>query len=46
MMLDIAQQLKALTITKSMIGWNIENLEAATLLDTTSSSDSDDESSE
>lgn len=46
MMLDIAQQLKALAITKSMIGWNIENLEAATLLDTTSSSDSDNESSE
>ncbi|KAG1754427.1 SHQ1 protein-domain-containing protein [Suillus lakei] len=47
MMLDIAQQLKALTITKTMIGWNIENLEAATLLDTSAStSDSDNESSE
>lgn len=46
MMLSIAQQLKALAITKSMIGWNIEKLEAATLLDTTSTSDSDDESSE
>ncbi|KAG2157427.1 SHQ1 protein-domain-containing protein [Suillus clintonianus] len=42
-MLDIAEQLKALTITKTMIGWNIEKLEAATLLDT---SDSDNESSE
>ncbi|KAG1826955.1 SHQ1 protein-domain-containing protein [Suillus subaureus] len=42
---DIAQQLKALAITKSMIGWNIEKLEAATLLDTTSG-DSDNESSE
>ncbi|KAG2349569.1 SHQ1-domain-containing protein [Suillus weaverae] len=45
MMLDIAHQLKALAITKSMIGWDIEDLEAATLLDTTSS-DSDNESSE
>ncbi|KAG2061662.1 SHQ1-domain-containing protein [Suillus hirtellus] len=44
--LDIAQQLKVLAITKSMIGWNIENLEDAALVDTTSSdSDSDDESS-
>ncbi|KAG2158448.1 SHQ1 protein-domain-containing protein [Suillus bovinus] len=32
MILDIAQQLKALVITKSMIGWNIENLEAVGLL--------------
>jgi len=45
MLLDIAQQLKALAITKSMIGWNIEKLEAATLLDPTSS-DSDNESFE
>ncbi|KAG0705046.1 SHQ1 protein-domain-containing protein [Suillus ampliporus] len=44
-MLDIAQRLKASTITKPMIGWNIENLEAATHLDATTS-DSDDESSE
>ncbi|KAG1756449.1 SHQ1 protein-domain-containing protein [Suillus paluster] len=44
-MLDIAERLKALTITKSMISWDIENLEAATHLDTTTS-DSDDESSE
>ncbi|KAG2147152.1 SHQ1 protein-domain-containing protein [Suillus cothurnatus] len=36
MLLDIAQQLKALAITKSMIGWNIEKLEATTLLDPTS----------
>jgi protein SHQ1 len=45
MLLDIAQQLKALAITKSMIGWNIEKLEATTLLDPTSS-DSDNESFE
>jgi protein SHQ1 len=44
--LDISQRLQSLTITKAVIGWNLEDLEAATYLVDATTSDSDDESSE
>ncbi|KAJ8597874.1 SHQ1-domain-containing protein [Rhizopogon salebrosus TDB-379] len=45
-LLDISQRLQSLTITKAVIGWNLEDLEAATYLVDATTSDSDDESSE
>ncbi|OAX36605.1 SHQ1-domain-containing protein [Rhizopogon vinicolor AM-OR11-026] len=45
-LLHISQRLNSLTITKATIGWNLEDLEAATRLVGATTSDSDDESSE
>ncbi|KAH7924565.1 SHQ1-domain-containing protein [Leucogyrophana mollusca] len=43
---ELSRRLNGLTITKTMIGWDLQELEAATLLPPDRESDSDDESSE